>query len=187
MTRIYSYRARVLFGLLPLLATAAFFVPTQAFACTPNANDCGSGMQCAYMDSGYQCIAVSSGGGTAGTSGQTTAGGGTAGTSGNTTGSGGTQFYNPLNTGTSLSALLADILQLVIRIGSVVVIFMLVVVGFLFVTAQGNQSQITKARNALMWTVVGALILLGSAALAQGICATVVSLGGGSGSCPSLL
>lgn len=99
----------------------------------------------------------------------------------------GGSFPNPLGVGTSLSALLMDILNLVMRLGTVAIILMLVVVGFMYVTARGNPGAITKAHNALMWTVVGALVLLGSAALAQGICATVVALGGGSGSCPSLL
>ena len=93
------------------------------------------------------------------------------------------QLFNPLGKGASLSTLLVDILQLVIRIGTVAIVLMLVVVGFMFVTAAGNTTQITKARNALMWTIIGALLLLGSEALAQGICATVQALGGGSGTC----
>ena len=71
---------------------------------------------------------------------------------------------------------LGKILDLVIKIGTVVVVLMLVYVGFLFVTAQGNDSKITAARSALLWTVVGALILLGAKAIQVGITETVKAL-----------
>lgn len=78
--------------------------------------------------------------------------------------------------GASLSSFLNAILDLAIQIGSVVVILMLVYVGFLFVVAQGNETKLTEARKALLWTVVGALILLGAKAIAIGIQATVEAL-----------
>lgn len=71
---------------------------------------------------------------------------------------------------------LGKILDLVIKIGTVVVVLMLVYVGFLFVTAQGVPASITAARSALLWTVVGALILLGAKAIQVGITATVKAL-----------
>ncbi len=100
----------------------------------------------------------------------------------NTGGSGGQSItlINPLGAGTSLPTLLDDILKFVVQIGSIVVILMLVYVGFLFVTARGNEGKITEARRALLWTVVGALILLGAQAIAMGIQATVQALGTGS-------
>jgi len=190
MNRLYSFFSRTVFGLLPLLILVAAFVPAPAQAsCTPNGNDCGPGMACAYLDGTYDCIASTAGSGTNGqpTNHSTAGGSNGAPVSSGSSGGSGSQFYNPLSTGTSLTALLAGILQLVIRIGTVAIILMLVYVGFSYVTARGNPGAIQKAHQALLWTVVGGLILLGSAALAQGICATVVSLGGSSGSCPSLL
>ncbi|MBU6388679.1 hypothetical protein KGQ72_02315 [Patescibacteria group bacterium] len=74
---------------------------------------------------------------------------------------------------------LQSILDFVVNIGTVVVIFMLVYVGYLFVVAQGSDTKISEARQALLWTVVGALILLGSKAIALAIQATATSLGGG--------
>lgn len=56
---------------------------------------------------------------------------------------------------------------------------MLVYVGFKFVTAQGSESEITAAKEMLLWTVVGALVLLGSKAIALGIQATVQALSSG--------
>ncbi len=71
---------------------------------------------------------------------------------------------------------LNSILAFVVRIGEIVVILMLVYVGFLFVTARGEPAKITTARQALLWTVVGALILLGAQVIAEGIKATVKAL-----------
>ncbi|MEK7515891.1 MAG: hypothetical protein AAB555_03160, partial [Patescibacteria group bacterium] len=73
---------------------------------------------------------------------------------------------------------LNKILDFVIRIGTVVVILMTVYVGYLFVAAQGKEEKIRDARTALLWTLVGALILLGSQAIAKGIEATVKALSG---------
>lgn len=80
--------------------------------------------------------------------------------------------------GTCLMNFLTSILKLVIQIGAVIVVLMLVYVGFLFVVAQGNESKLTTAKNALLWTVIGALVLLGAQAIASGIQATVQALGG---------
>lgn len=88
-------------------------------------------------------------------------------------------LVNPLKGGTSLESFLLNILAFVIRIGTIIVILMLVYVGFLFVVARGEPAKITAARSALLWTVVGALILLGSQAIAIGIKATVQALSAG--------
>lgn len=85
-------------------------------------------------------------------------------------------LINPLGSGATLNSFLTSILDIVIQIGEVVVILMLVYVGFLFVVARGEAGEITKARRALLWTVIGALILLGAKAIAVGIQATVQAL-----------
>ncbi|MEK7179833.1 MAG: hypothetical protein AAB689_02280 [Patescibacteria group bacterium] len=91
-------------------------------------------------------------------------------------------LINPLNSGgctpngDCLMNFLNKILEFVIRIGTVVVVLMTVYVGYLFVAARGEPAKITEARSALLWTVVGALILLGSQAIAIGIKATVQAL-----------
>jgi heme A synthase len=86
---------------------------------------------------------------------------------------------NPLGSGATLNSFVNDILKFVVRIGAIIVIFMLVYVGFLFVVARGESSKITTARNALLWTIVGALILLGAQAIAIGIQATVQAISTG--------
>lgn len=93
---------------------------------------------------------------------------------------------NPLNSGecapnqNCLLNFLNKILAFVIKIGTVVVILMMVLVGYKFVAAQGAPDKIKEARDMLLWTVVGALILLGSQAIAKGIEATVRALSVGS-------
>lgn len=91
-------------------------------------------------------------------------------------------LVNPLNLGnctsnnTCISVFVGKILQLVIKIGTVIIILMLVYVGYMFVAAQGVPGKIEEARKALLWTVVGALILLGAEAIAKGIEATVKAI-----------
>ena len=88
-------------------------------------------------------------------------------------------LVNPLGSGATLNSLVTSVLQFVVRIGAIIVVFMLIYVGYLFVVAQGNETKITEARKALQWTVIGALILLGAQAIATGIQATVQALSTG--------
>ena len=89
-------------------------------------------------------------------------------------------LVNPLSAGTSLPTLINSILGFVVQIGAIIVIFMLVYVGYLFVTARDNETKIAAARKALLWTIIGALILLGAQAIALGIQATIQALSTGS-------
>jgi len=86
-------------------------------------------------------------------------------------------LQNPLGFST-IPEFLTAVLGLVVTIGGIVVVLMLVYIGFLFVTAQGAEEKIREAREALLWTVIGALILLGAQAISTGIQATATSLGG---------
>ena len=109
--------------------------------------------------------------------------GGTDGTGGSG-GIGGTQevqsngikLINPLAVD-SLEEFLAEILKFIVRLGTLVVIVMIVVVGFMFVAARGNPEAISKARTALLWTLVGAVILIGAEIIAQAIAETVIAIG----------
>ncbi len=99
-----------------------------------------------------------------------------------------TQLINPLQGGcptgtpvqTCILNLLNKILDFVIRIGSVAIVFMVVYIGYLFVLHSHEPNKIAEARQALLWTLIGALVLLGSKAIALGIEATVQALSVGS-------
>ncbi len=98
-------------------------------------------------------------------------------TGGQNTGSSVT-LMNPLKSGTSLESFLTSILEFIIRIGSIAIILMLVFVGYKFVVAQGSDTKLNEAKNMLLWTIIGALVLLGAKAISLAIQATVKSLGG---------
>lgn len=104
--------------------------------------------------------------------GGTTNPGGTPGTT-NPTGSLG--LVSPLKVD-SFDGLLRAILDGVIQIGTIVLILMLVYVGFLFVVARGKPEALKTAKNALLWTVIGGLVLLGATAIQELISGTVQSL-----------
>lgn len=61
----------------------------------------------------------------------------------------------------------------IIPIGGIVVALGIIWSGFLFVKAQGNPSQLEEAKRAFFWSFIGAMVLLGSWALAMGIKETV--------------
>ena len=84
-------------------------------------------------------------------------------------------LQNPL-TASSLPDLLNTILGAVVKIGGVLLVLALVWVGFLFVAAQGSEEKIRDARSALVWTVVGGLILLGAQAISLAVQATAAAL-----------
>lgn len=92
----------------------------------------------------------------------------------NTSSSGG--LTNPLNNIKSLPDFLNAILDAVVQLGSIVLVLAIVYVGFLFVKAQGKEEEIKNARDALMWTVIGGLILLGAKTVGLVISSTVGAL-----------
>ncbi len=96
---------------------------------------------------------------------------------GQTTGcsSGTTGLTNPLKT-CDLMELIKEILTIVARVATALLTLMLIYVGFLFVQARGNAEKLTQARTALQWTVIGGLVLIGAAAIANVIAATASSL-----------
>ena len=49
-----------------------------------------------------------------------------------------------------------------------VVVFM-VIAGFLFVTARGNEEQLARAKTMFFWTVIGAAIIVGAKIIAEAI------------------
>ena len=149
----------------------------------------GSGLG-GWAGSGGTTGGAASGGTTGGAaSGGTTGGAASGGTTGGATGGGTTAqntsaanggasggLINPLNNIDSLEDFMLAILRGVVRLGSIILVLALVYTGFLFVVAQGNQEKISGARSALMWTVIGGLVLLGAEAIGLVISATVKTL-----------
>lgn len=98
------------------------------------------------------------------------------------TGGGGTdsglgKLENPIKAN-NITDFIKDILDVVIMIGTPLVVLAIIYCGFRFVQARGNPAEITKAKEALLWTLVGAAILLGSWVLAQALADTVKCISG---------
>lgn len=73
-------------------------------------------------------------------------------------------FQNPLEADT-FEELIDNVIDFLFNIALVLVPLMLIIGGFLFVTAGGNISQIDQAKRLIGWTVVGLIIVL----LAKGL------------------
>jgi len=82
---------------------------------------------------------------------------------------------NPINTDT-INGLIKIILIGVIKIGIPLIALALVYTGFLYVAARGKPAAIETANQSLLYTLLGAAILLGSWAIAQLISNTVLQL-----------
>jgi hypothetical protein len=87
------------------------------------------------------------------------------------------RLKNPLGTTTSIPALIQKILINVLHLGIPVVALAIIYCGFLFVAARGNPEKLKKAKEALLYTLIGAAILLGAWTIATLISTTVTSLG----------
>ncbi len=85
------------------------------------------------------------------------------------------KICNPISQNT-LEGFLKNALEGVIRIGLPIIALAIIYCGFLFVKARGNTEELTKAKDALLYTLIGAAILLGAWALAQLIQETVNAL-----------
>jgi hypothetical protein len=77
------------------------------------------------------------------------------------------EFKNPFGSIDSIPDFLATIVDLLINLGGVIVVFFIVFAGFKFVIAQGNPSKIEEAKRILMYTLIGAVILLGSKVISE--------------------
>jgi len=67
---------------------------------------------------------------------------------------------SPLNVN-SIQELLVAVLGYLVQVGTVIIVLMMVYIGFEFVLAKGNPTKLQKAREMLLWTIIGALIILG--------------------------
>jgi len=91
------------------------------------------------------------------------------------TGTTGITLQNPLKVD-SLTDLLKLVLDAVVKLGTIALTLAIIWVGFMFVMARGNEEKIRTARSALVWTIIGGLILLGAQAIGLVIQSTVNTL-----------
>jgi len=85
------------------------------------------------------------------------------------------QLCNPLQAST-IQEFLLQIIEILIIFATPVIIAFIMYAGFLFVTARGNESQISDAKHALTWAVVGGVVLLAAQMIITVIQNTVTAL-----------
>ncbi len=73
----------------------------------------------------------------------------------------------------SITALLAAMLNVVIVISVPIIVAYLIYAGFLYVTARGNATQIEQASKALLYGVIGGVIIIGATAIITIVKSTV--------------
>jgi hypothetical protein len=112
------------------------------------------------------------GSGTGGTGTGSTTGGNPI---GNSTSTSSARINNPIGVD-NLQDFIKALLDGVLRIAIPIIVLAIIYSGFLFVKARGNSTELETAKNALMYTLIGAAVLLGSWAIAQIVADTVLSL-----------
>lgn len=91
------------------------------------------------------------------------------------------KIANPLGTTgpQNLPDFIKEIIKIVLIVGVPLLVLAIIYSGFLFVKAQGNPESLTKAKNSLLYTVIGGVLLLGAFVIATAIGQTVQDIGGG--------
>ena len=88
-----------------------------------------------------------------------------------------TGLNNPLNSNfSSIPAFIAGALKALAMIALPIITLFLVISGFLFVTAQGNQQKLETAKKNFYFVIIGALLILGAWILATLIAGTISQL-----------
>lgn len=83
---------------------------------------------------------------------------------------------NPIGP-SNITALVNSILNVVVTVGTVLVVLAIIYSGFLFISARGNPEKIKEAKSIFLWTIVGTIVLLGAQALSQIIVNTAKDVG----------
>ncbi len=95
-----------------------------------------------------------------------------------TLGGGLKQLKNPFKGGVDSLPKFVEVLakDIVLPIGSVVVVLFIIYSGYLFVVAQGNPAKLEQAKSAFLYACIGALVLLGAFTIAQVINNTILQI-----------
>lgn len=73
-------------------------------------------------------------------------------------------FNNPLSF-TSITDMIIAIINVVIVMSIPVIVFFLIYAGFMYVTARGNPEKLQQASQALLYGIIGGVIILASVAI----------------------
>ncbi len=84
-------------------------------------------------------------------------------------------IQNPIKA-TSIVMLFQTLLDIVLVFAVPLIVFFIIYAGFLYVTARGNASTIESAHKALLYALIGGLLILGARVLIDVIQGTVDSI-----------
>lgn len=88
------------------------------------------------------------------------------------------KILNPLGDEiSSIPEFLKELLYRIVQIALPIIVLFIIYAGFLFLTAQGNPEKISIAKKTLMWTLIGAAVIIGADILANVIVGTINDLG----------
>ncbi|MCA9361307.1 hypothetical protein KC845_01975 [Candidatus Kaiserbacteria bacterium] len=62
----------------------------------------------------------------------------------------------------TIAGLLHSLIAIVLTFATPIIIFFIIYAGFLYVTARGNEQQLQQANRALLYAIVGGLLILGA-------------------------
>lgn len=80
--------------------------------------------------------------------------------------------YDPSITVAS-NTTIADIMNVVYFIAGIVAVLVIVVAGFIFITSRGDQNNIARAKNAILYAVIGLVVIMMAFVITQFIIASV--------------
>jgi hypothetical protein len=83
---------------------------------------------------------------------------------------------NPLKGGGDIEAIIKNILDYILYLGGLVSIFAFIYAGFLYVKAQGNETELKKAHEFIKGTVIGVAVLISAEIIGQIIKTTIQNL-----------
>ena len=94
-------------------------------------------------------------------------------------GSSGSTINNPLGANNSdVSNILLGLMNIVAKVGAIVVVFFIIYSGFTLVMAQGKPDGLKKAKDMFIATLIGGAILLGADIIANVVVNTINSATG---------
>ncbi len=86
----------------------------------------------------------------------------------------------PAGTAINLQAIIDNIFAIIWAVVASAVIIIFIVIGFLFLTAEGDPAKIATARRAVIWGTVGVVVILLSFSIIALVMKTFATGGGGS-------
>ncbi len=83
---------------------------------------------------------------------------------------------NPLGKTNDLFAYINSIIDAALKLGAIVAVIAIIIAGFMFVTAQGDEKKLETAKRILLYAAIGMVILLGARAISAVIINTVTNV-----------